>query len=204
MSEATTVPAGTPAVTADQVKDAKVKAGIVAGMKAAQGKDAAAQEAKPEVARNIQLPPARMQSREYENLDHTITIESKWTMEDVLKPIFWASCWQKMRRYDEVTVRVDDGSWWAKLLVVQVGTGFAFVRPIAFAQLTGETAVAQSAPAQFEGFEVRELGPFKKWCVVRTADSQVLKEKCDSRRDADDWLQNYKIQQADTLARAAN
>lgn len=193
-ANATTVPAGTPAVSEDQAKAAKVKQNMIEQMTA---RGITPIVAPPAGERNLQLSPARMQGREYENNEWNITVESSWTMDDVVKPIFWSSVWQKLRRYDEITVRVDDGSWWARILVTQVGTGYAFVRALSFIDLTAAVA---TAPAALEGFELRELGPFKKWCVIRTADSFVLKEKCESRVDAQTWLDHYKVQQARTAA----
>lgn len=198
MTAATTVPAGTPALNDEQMKEAtrkaqQMKAMAAAGMAATGATPTQVNEAKLE--RNVQMPPGRMQGREYTNYDHVVVVENNWTMDDVVKPIFWSSVWQKMRRFDKVAVTPDDGSWWAELLVTERGTGYVFVKPLRFHELT----VASLPAVVIDGFEIREMGVFKKWCVVRTEDAQVIKEKCDSRAVAESWLQGYQEQ----LARSA-
>lgn len=199
MTEATTVPVGTPAMTPEQVKAAQVRANTMRGMADAAGTTEAAP---PKPDRNLQLSPARFQGREYSNNDHVVTIESTWTLDDVVKPIFWSSVWQKMRRYDKVSVRVDDGSWYAELLVTQVGTGYVFVQATAFIDFNAQAPVRDAKVDAIEGFEIRERGPFLKWCVIRKADSKVIAEKCDSKIIAEEWLQNHQTQQARTAARS--
>lgn len=185
MSEQTPMTAGPTG--ADKVRANTIKA---------LGERAPTPAATGEKERNMQVPPSRMQGREFANNDHVITIESKWTLDDVVKPIFWGSTWQKLRKYDKIAVRVDDGSWYAEVMVVQVGTGYAFVRVMEFVDFNGD---ASAAPVS-DDYEVTELGPHKKWCVIRKADRTVLKEKSETKREAEDWLREFQIQQAKTTA----
>lgn len=146
--------------------------------------------------RNLQVPPSRMSERQFANLDHVVTIESNWTLNDVVKPIFWGSTWQKLKKYDKVSVRVDDDSWYAEVMVTQVGPGYAFVRVMTFVDFNQEAAPAPDG----DEFDVRERGQHLKWCVIRKADNAVLKEKCGSKREAEDWLTEYRVQQAKAAA----
>ena len=207
MSDATTVPSGTPVTTKDDQQAARIKAQMVSGMTAQQGQAAQGQSAPTQlkaVPRNIQVPPSRVSGLEYGNQMWAATLESGWTMDDVLDPKFWSLIAQKLRRYDKIMVRVDDGAWYAELLVTQVGPGYAFVHPMNFIQLDG--AVTQTREQEMEGYEIRELGPIKKWCVIRKADAVAIHEKAESRRDAEAWLGEYKariIQLAASKAAAA-
>jgi hypothetical protein len=188
MSDATTVPVGTPVATKDEQQAARVKAQMVAGM--TEQKAAAPVAQLKAVPRNIQIPPSRISGFEYGNVVWAATLESGWTLDDALDPKFWSLHAQKLRRYDKIEVRTDDGAFYADLLVTQVGSGFAFVHVLQYVQLDG--AVTPTREQQEDGYEIRDLGPIKAWCVIRKSDAVVIREKSPTRRDAETWLGEYK------------
>lgn len=199
MTSATTVPVGTPALNEVEAKAAQARAVAMKRMQETQAAAGATPEAvkAAKAERYIQMPPDRMKGYEYMNNHHMVIVERLWTMDDVVKPIFWSSVWQRIRQWDEISVACEDGSWWAKLLVIQRGIGSVFVQVLDFRDF-GENKTSAETSRIIEGFELRFLGALKKWCVIRTADAMTLKEKCESMSEAETWLTQYREQMART------
>lgn len=49
-------------------------------------------------------------------------------LEDVQRPSYWRNHWRMLRKWTEITVLCEDGSWEAKLRVIESGEAFARVR----------------------------------------------------------------------------
>jgi hypothetical protein len=131
-----------------------------------------------------------MKTREFENQDHVVTVEHGNTIDDVLRPEFWSHVAPKLRPYDEIRVRADDGTFYARVLVLSCGRNWAKVHQLEHHRLTSKD-VDMSQAAQFEGYDVKWRGPHCKWSVVRKADNVVVIEKLDSQAEATTWLADH-------------
>lgn len=135
------------------------------------------------------LPPTRRQYTEHANTDHTITVEPGVTIEDCIDPGFWAHIASMFSPYDEIRIRTDDGSWFARVLVSSCGRNWARVKVLEVHQLTSAD-VDMTQASEIETHEVRFRGPLHKFCVVRKADNEVLKDGC-SKAEAYRWMSEY-------------
>lgn len=149
---------------------------------------------------NPQVTASRFVLAEHVNTTYVVTVEGGLTKAQIIHPDFWGHVAAKLRPYDEIKVRCDDGSFYAQLLVLSAERTFARVRVLAWHDLTtadvaktqAESAEKPSVtPAGPTDYEVRQRGPHLKWCVVRLSDSQVLREKEPTKRDAEKWLDDY-------------
>lgn len=134
--------------------------------------------------------PRRFQLSEYVYRNHTLTVEQGTTLDDVLDKAFFANFASQLSPYDEITVRVDDGTFYARLLVTSCGRTWAVCKPIFHLKLTTADVDMTQAEA-FDGYEVRFRGPACKWSVIRKQDNKLLVEKLDDKLAAETWLSNH-------------
>lgn len=133
------------------------------------------------IRREMQLPPQRMQLSQYLRNDWVITAEQGTTTDDIIKPIYFAHLAAQMKPYDHVEVRVDDDTWIAELLVLQVERNWVRVKLMGYHELVvvDESAVAPSA------YEATWKGPHLKWSVIRKADKAIIKPGFNDRVGAE-------------------
>lgn len=202
MSEAnatTAAPQGQPApATAGPTGDAKVKANTMAAMQARVEAAPVSQGSAP-LKGPVILANARMKEFQYENNNHAVTVESTTKYSDLFDPIFWSSVAPQLRMYDEISVRVDDGAWYAKLLVVQCGPAHAFVTELMHKQLRDEAEIIEQSGFT-DKYDIRLLGPYRKWCVIRKADKAVIQEKMPDQGSALRWAEEYEQRTARAIA----
>lgn len=136
------------------------------------------------------LDPRRFTLDEHTNQNWTLTVEENTTLEDVLKPEFLANVAAKMRPYDRVRVRVDSGEWYAELLVITCGRVWAKLVPVFTVDLACKE-VEQIESEAYDQFLVKHRGPHLGWCVLRKADNESIKEKCQTKQEAQSWLASY-------------
>lgn len=137
-----------------------------------------------------QLSPGRLQGQEFVMTRHCVTLEEGTTLEDIKDSAFWAHVAPRLKPYDQITVRTDDGLWWAELLVLVVGRTFAKVKVLQHVPLS-TTDVDMSVADKIEGYEVKYRGPLCEWSVLRTKDGQLLSEKHKTKGHAQAWLNEH-------------
>jgi hypothetical protein len=143
--------------------------------------------AKEPVARP-QLNTTRFKGSEYERTVWVVTVEEGVTSDDLERPDFWAHVANRMRPFDRIEVRADDGSYFAELLVIAVDRNWAKVKGLMFVQLNEEAT--GYAPGSADHI-VKWRGPHRKWSVVRKSDNAVLKEECQTQAEATLWLNGH-------------
>jgi hypothetical protein len=112
--------------------------------------------------------------------------EARTPFEAVLEPHFWAHVSAKLRPTDEIIVRAEDGSYYARLLVQDAARLEAKVAVLEKYDLTAvEVVGADAAPS---GYEVKHAGPHAKWRVVRLSDRAPIKDKFETKGQAQQWL----------------
>ena len=144
-------------------------------------------ETKPE--RDPQIMPERFREVSYVTHDWSAKAELGITKQDVLRPGYWAHVAEMMSPYDEIRLRSDDGSFYARLLVLESGRTWARVIVLEWVSLT--TAEVSMTQAQLEQeaakFDVRLRGPHK-WSVVRKDDNAIIAEGIDRKEEAEKVL----------------
>lgn len=138
------------------------------------------------------LDPARFSLAEQKNQHWCLTAEEGTKIEKVLEPSFYANVAVQVRQYDKVFVRVDSGEWYAELLVTSCGRNWAKVHPlgyIEFAKLQDSESKGGGKPA--DEYFAKFRGPHLKWCALRTADNECLKDGMESKQEAENWISSY-------------
>lgn len=137
--------------------------------------------------RSVVIHPTRMHLSEYKRQDWVCNAELGTTVEDVLKPEYWAHMAALMNPYDHIEVRVDDGSWVAYLLVTACDRTWAKVKLDRKLELVDDV----STPEQSIRHRVEWKGPQLKWCVIRVSDSERVQSEMASKEVANEWLRNF-------------
>lgn len=127
--------------------------------------------------------PARIKLAEHDFSHYSVTAELGTTLEDILSREYFAHFASKFKPYDEITVRVDDGTYYAKLLVLAVGR--AWVKTTCIMEKKLSTAdVEQSQAATYD---IIWRGPACKFSVVKKSDKGVLKDGFATKVEAAVW-----------------
>jgi len=152
--------------------------------------------AEQEAIRQLDGSANRLGLVEHEQIMYVATVEQGTTREDILNPMFWAHVAPKLRPYTEITVRCDDGTLYAKLLVTQAERTWARVHVLAWHDLTTQdVAKSKKDPVKVDEdrYKVTQRGPVLKWCVMDTATNPPtpIREKEATRLDAITWLDGF-------------
>lgn len=113
---------------------------------------------------------------------YCVTVEPDIKFETVLKPDFWSHVEPKLKPYDRIEVRTDDGRYYAELLVLSKITGAVKVHVLNKADLHEEELVGKSVTTA--NYQVKWKGPHMKFCIVRVADGKVVEEELDNKDQA--------------------
>lgn len=131
------------------------------------------------------LGPAQMHEAEYKRTIYIANVPKGVRPEDLVKPGYWAHVAAKLKPWDRIECRAEDGTWYCELMVLEASRAFARMCPLQTAFLTtADVAQSQTEPV---GFEVLHRGP-RKWSVVRTTDRAVMSEEHETKGGADAWL----------------
>jgi hypothetical protein len=144
---------------------------------------------RPEQKHTLQLSPERFKSAEFERNVWVVDADEAVIQSDVLKGDFWGHVAEKLKPWDHIFVRADNGTWYTELLVLHVARAYASVHPLNEWKW-GEEAAAEAlqAVAINAPYFTKWGGPHYKWTVIRRADMQRVAEKMGSERDALEWI----------------
>lgn len=152
------------------------------------------EEGKPEST--PQLDAGRMIAKEYDTVDYWVTVEEGITRKQMRDPAFWAHVASKLKPYFFIHLRCDDGSFYAKGIVLQVDRTWAVVHILEWHDLTTKD-VAQTEAAALEmgtaaeAFDVAYKGAHRKWCVIRKSSQEAVQEKLETKALAAFWLAEH-------------
>jgi len=144
-----------------------------------------------------QLDASRFKLAEHERNVHNICVEDGITRAQIINPAFLAHVASKLRPYDEILVRCDDGTVFARMLVLQSERTWARVHILEWHDLTTrDVAQSQNETSEMVAekaaeFKVEYKGSHKKWCVIRQSDSAIVRDGEESKAAANLWLDNY-------------
>ena len=126
------------------------------------------------------LAPDRMQVGDFVRQVVCVTVEVGTKPEWLLDPQFWAHVANKVRPYDRIEARCDDGEFFAEYLVLQRGPQWLKVVPLSMHKLGADMA-NEDEPTKHK---VMWLGPKLKFCVIRKSDSARVQEGIEAKADA--------------------
>lgn len=119
------------------------------------------------------------------------------TQEDLLTPEYWSHVSERMTPYSEVTVRCDDGTYYAKFLVLDCGRGWAKMQLLNWWSLTtADVAQTQSSVGTAADYDILWKGSTRKHIVQRKSDQIVLHEGEQRKDAAVAWLNEFLIDKA--------
>lgn len=139
----------------------------------------------------------RIQNDRFQVADFTVgrfdaKSEMGITREDLLTPEYWSHVSERMTPYSEVTVRCDDGTYYAKLLVLDCGRGWAKMQLLSWWNLsTVDVAQSQSSPGKPEDYDILWKGTNRKHIVQRKSDQKVIHEGEQRKESAVAWLNEF-------------
>jgi len=114
------------------------------------------------------------------------------TREHLLKPEYWSHVSELMTPWSEITCRCEDGTYYAKLLVLDCGRGWAKVQVLNWYSLTtGDVAQSQSSTGTKDDYDIIWKGANMKHIVQRKSDQVVIHEGEQRKASAEAWLDEY-------------
>lgn len=128
-------------------------------------------EAKEKAVRpQLTAEEARFKLAEYERQDWILNAPHGTEIEDVIQPEYWAHIAAKMRPYDHVEVRAEDGSYIAQLIVLGCDRNWAKVQVLnKFDLVNVKLAFSNEAKVIPEW-----SGPHTKWRAKRVSDGAIV------------------------------
>ncbi len=132
------------------------------------------------------ISPKRFKLADYERNIWVVTPEAGTSLDEVMKPDFWAHCAHQMKPFDEVEVRAEDESYYAKLLVRSAGKNWAVASILAQIDLD-----KKEVKAPYDEYTVGWGGPHQKHRVVRKKDGEVVFQGGESADVARAWLKEH-------------
>jgi len=140
---------------------------------------------------NINLDPSRFKGAEYERNVYVATVEQGTTIDTLELPAFWSHIAAKLRPWDKIEVRCDDGSFYAECIVIDADRTWAKLHVIMGVDLSKKEITPSEAKVMADQFEVKWRGPHMKHCVLRVSDGMVLQEGIGTKDEANSWKNEY-------------
>lgn len=143
----------------------------------------------------IQLAPNELWLFEHSSTRYDVKIPIGVGPEELLVPAFWAHHAAKLRPWDEIRARAEDGTWIASYLVLDSSRTWTKVHQLSMHRLTtADVSMTQASQDQVQAYieehSVTYRGPHK-WSVVRKSDRAVLLEGKEQKDEAVAWLQAH-------------
>ena len=118
--------------------------------------------------------------------------ETGVTREQLLKPEYWSHVSELMTPWSEITARCEDGTYYAKLLVLDCGRGWAKVQVLAWHSLTtADVAQSQSSAGTADDYDIIWKGASLKHIIQRKSDQVVIHQGEQRKDGAKVWLDEY-------------
>lgn len=152
--------------------------------------DETKEKEKPEVVEvntlNQRKVPRKLTNSEHAIMTWHLTPEPEVSIDDMMRPEFWAHTATQLRPGHEIIVFSFDGAWRAHLCCRHVSRAAAVMGLVSFKEFGEGAEMEIEAPM----YEVSWRGPSAKWGIVRKSDSQVVKDNLPSKEDAQTWIKS--------------
>lgn len=114
------------------------------------------------------------------------------TVEDVLKPEFWANVGGKLEQaakqhpFPVIELIWGDASRYMRLLVTDAGPLWARVEVLENKELSGlaDAAALDKAAIEASGYFIKRVSPSVGWCVIRESDGEQIRKNLGSKDEA--------------------
>ena len=136
------------------------------------------------------LTADRLKGAEFERVIHTAAPAVGHTMEHMLTPAYWAHVAPKLKPWDRVEVRAEDGTFYAELLVLACDRTWARMHVLRWDDLSTQDVSLTEASQASASYEVK-FTPNLRWHVIRKLDRQVMHKEAQTRADAELWLREH-------------
>lgn len=133
-----------------------------------------------------EIKPAKLNQlviAESKRIVHYYMLDPGVQLEDALIPDFWSNAASKLHRRDLIELEPIDSSWWAQLLVTEVGPEFAKTVLLHKIDLPVHELTTDDLPL---GTSVFFLGNKRLWAAMRGP--QILRHSFTSKGAAVGWL----------------
>jgi hypothetical protein len=131
------------------------------------------------------IHPSRFKQAAEVNNRWSIVPEDGTPYADLFRPVYWSHIAARLRPGDIIEIRAENMSYYAELMVTGAERQAAAVVELRKVELTPQ---AKALPSVEAAYKVEFKGPHLKWCVIRIADRARMREQCDSRALAYEWL----------------
>lgn len=131
----------------------------------------------------------RLAEAAYQRNEWRYTAEAGTTINEILDPQYWAHVAANFKPHDIIEVIPEDGSWYARLIVLTNARLWAKVFLLQKADL--EKALADTPATDDETHEVKWMGAIEKHAVIRKADKALIKGGFTTKLEAHTWLDSY-------------
>lgn len=135
-----------------------------------------------------QLQTGRLELAEHQRNLHVAIPEHAVKFEELANPAYWAHVAARLRIGDRIEVMPEDGSYFAELIVQDAGKQFAKVAVLRHVKLEAIEVRGEDLSAEYE---VKWMGPAKKWRVMRRKDRSELRDGFATSDDATQWLRQH-------------
>lgn len=136
---------------------------------------------------SISLPPNRLQRAEHYCVNYAVVLPGGVTVDEALKPEYWAHVGKQLRQHDTVRIIPEDGGMFVEALVLSSGSGFAKLKVLRQISLEEDGEPVAETIDLFVKFN----GPHDKWTVIRRSDGTKLKTGCETKVIAEGWMSNH-------------
>lgn len=130
----------------------------------------------------------QLKQAEHANYRWVVEPKPETSFEDLLQEKTWANVANnRVRPMDLIHVHPEDGTYWAELLVLDVGAGGFRVKALRNVPLS-ETVKSDRVPP---GYELRHRGKRYRFSVVRKSDGVLMKDGFATPDEALRWLEGH-------------
>lgn len=135
-----------------------------------------------------QIVSSRVKLAEHVRQFWHVTTPEGVSVEDIVRPGFWAHVVRQLRPLDRIEVISETGEFFADLLVEKVATGNVTVTPL---NVVRRDAAPAETGVELEDYRIEWKGPHHKFAVVRKADNAKLIDGLSPKSAAVKWAQDH-------------
>ncbi len=132
------------------------------------------------------LPPTQLQNSAHYRSHYAAVTPAEDSFETVCKPEYWIHVARQLRRMDVIDVIPEDEGYYAELLVLSTGTGYAKVMVLRHVELAASEEENAGTLT-----EIKWNGPHGRWAVIRKSDKTVLQDRIQDKTDAVTFAAQY-------------
>ena len=142
------------------------------------------------------LGPGRFDLAEQKRNIWRVNPEDDTPLEAVLEPSYWTRYVNRLRPYDIIEVINDQATYFAKLMVLQVGITTAIVKQLECYELVPDIDMPEEASARYE---YKWRGP-RGHSILDKKTQAVVQEKLPSKEAAAQWISEHMKMAAQAVA----